>query len=134
MFFTMKDGGIEGLILWGQNPAVGGQNAALQRAAMGQLKWMVCQDLFETESAAFWKREGVDPATIGTEVFFMPAAAIAEKAGTLTNTMRLVQFHEKAVDRAEQGAQRSVARVQSRQAAQRAVRGLERRSTGRSST
>ena len=59
---------------------------------------MVCQDLFETESAAFWKREGVDPATIGTEVFFLPAAAIAEKAGTLTNTMRLVQFHEKAVD------------------------------------
>ncbi|HEY0615456.1 MAG TPA: molybdopterin-dependent oxidoreductase [Candidatus Elarobacter sp.] len=98
MFFTMKDGGIEGMILWGQNPAVGGQNAALQRAALGQLKWMVCQDLFETESAAFWKREGVDPATIGTEVFFMPAAAIAEKAGTLTNTMRLVQFHEKAVD------------------------------------
>ena len=53
---------------------------ALQRAALGQLKWMVCQDLFETETAAFWKREGADPATIGTEVFFMPAAAIAEKA------------------------------------------------------
>ncbi len=98
MFFTMKDGGIEGLMLWGQNPAVGGQNAALQRAAMGQLKWLVCQDLFETESAAFWKREGVDPATIGTEVFFMPAASVAEKAGTFTNTQRLVQFHEKAVD------------------------------------
>jgi formate dehydrogenase major subunit len=98
MFFTMKDGGIEGLFLWGQNPAVGGQNAALQRAAMGRLKWLVCQDLFETESAAFWKREGVDPATIGTEVFFMPAASVAEKAGTFTNTQRLVQFHEKAVD------------------------------------
>ncbi len=98
MFFTMKDGGMEGLFLWGQNPAVGGQNAALQRAALGQLKWLVCQDLFETESAAFWKREGVDPTTIGTEVFFMPAASVAEKAGTFTNTMRLVQFHEKAVD------------------------------------
>ena len=97
MFFTMKDGGIEGMILWGQNPAVGGQNAALQRAALGNLKWMVCQDLFETETAAFWKREGVDPATVGTEIFFMPSAAIAEKAGTLTNTMRLVQFHERAV-------------------------------------
>ena len=98
MFFTMKDGGIEGLILWGQNPAVGGQNAALQRAALGELKWMVCQDLFETETAAFWKREGVDPTTIGTEVFYMPAASVAEKAGTFTNTQRLVQFHEKAVD------------------------------------
>jgi formate dehydrogenase major subunit len=98
LFFAMKDGDVEGLMLWGQNPAVGGQNAALQRAAMGQLKWLVCQDLFETESAAFWKREGVDPATIGTEVFFMPAASVAEKAGTFTNTQRLVQFHEKAVD------------------------------------
>jgi formate dehydrogenase major subunit len=98
MFLTMKDGGIEGLMLWGQNPAVGGQNAGLQRAALGELKWMVCQDLFETETAAFWKREGVDPATIGTEVFFMPAASVAEKAGTFTNTQRLVQFHEKAVD------------------------------------
>jgi formate dehydrogenase major subunit len=98
MFVTMKDGGIEGLMLWGQNPAVGGQNAGLQRAALGELKWMVCQDLFETETAAFWKREGVDPAAIGTEVFFMPAASVAEKAGTFTNTQRLVQFHEKAVD------------------------------------
>ncbi len=98
LFFTMKDGGVEGLILWGQNPAVGGQNAGLQRAALQELKWMVCQDLFETETAAFWKREGVDPKTIGTEVFFLPAAGVAEKAGTFTNTMRLVQFHEKAVD------------------------------------
>jgi formate dehydrogenase major subunit len=98
LFFTMKDGGIEGLVLWGQNPAVGGQNAALQRAALGQLKYLVCQDLFETETAAFWKREGVDPTTVGTEVFYMPAASVAEKAGTFTNTMRLVQFHEKAVD------------------------------------
>ena len=98
MFFTMKDGGIDGLIVWGQNPAVGGQNAALQRAALGNLKWMVVQDLFETETAAFWKREGVDPSTIGTEIFFLPAAGVAEKGGTFTNTQRLLQYHEKAVD------------------------------------
>jgi formate dehydrogenase major subunit len=98
MFFDMKDGGVEGLVLYGQNPAVGGQNAALQRGAMERLKWMVVRDMFETESAAFWKREGADPAAIGTEVFFLPAAGVAEKAGTFTNTMRLVQFHEKAVD------------------------------------
>jgi len=98
MFCAMKDDGIEGMVLWGQNPAVGGQNAGLQRAAMGRLKWLVVRDIFETESAAFWKREGVRPEDIGTEVFFMPAAAIAEKAGTLTQTMRYVQFHEKAVD------------------------------------
>ena len=98
MFYAMKDDEIEGLVLWGQNPAVGGQNAGLQRAALERLDWLVVRDLFETESAAFWKREGVDPATIGTEVFFMPVAGVAEKGGTFTNTMRLVQFHEKAVD------------------------------------
>jgi formate dehydrogenase major subunit len=35
---------------------------------------------------------------IGTEVFFFPAAGHAEKAGTFTNTQRLLQWHEKAVD------------------------------------
>ena len=98
MFFAMKDGEVEGLILYGQNPAVGGQNAALQRGAMERLRWMVVRDMFETESAGFWKREGADATQIGTEVFFLPVAGVAEKAGTFTNTMRLVQFHEKAVD------------------------------------
>ncbi|MDB5043512.1 MAG: Formate dehydrogenase alpha subunit [Candidatus Eremiobacteraeota bacterium] len=98
MFFAMKDGEIEGLVLYGQNPAVGGQNAALQRAAMERLRWLVVRDMFETESAAFWKREGADPTAIGTEVFFLPVAGVAEKEGTFTNTMRLVQYHDKAVE------------------------------------
>ena len=98
MFVAMKDGTVRGLFLFGQNPAVGGPNAEFQRNAMAKLDWLVVRDNFETESAAFWKRPGVDPKQIPTEVFFIPAAAIAEKAGTLTNTMRLVQFHEKAVD------------------------------------
>jgi formate dehydrogenase major subunit len=98
MFFAMKDGDVDGLLLYGQNPAVGGQNAALQRGAMERLRWLVVRDMFETESAAFWKREGADPHAIGTEVFFLPVAGVAEKCGTFTNTMRLVQFHEKAVE------------------------------------
>ena len=61
MFFAMKDGEVEGLVLYGQNPAVGGQNAALQRGAMERLEWMVVRDMFENETAAFWKREGADP-------------------------------------------------------------------------
>jgi formate dehydrogenase major subunit len=98
IFFSMKDGGVEGLFLYGQNPAVGGQNANLQRKAMESLKFLVVRDAFETESAAFWRREGTKPEEIGTEVFFIPSAGVAEKAGTFTNTMRLVQFHEKAVE------------------------------------
>ena len=38
------------------------------------------------------------PAEIGTEVFFFPAAGHAEKDGCFTNTRRLLQWHEKAVD------------------------------------
>src|SRR5205085_175522 len=32
------------------------------------------------------------------EIFLLPAAQTAEKDGTYTNTQRLVQFHDKAVD------------------------------------
>ena len=37
-------------------------------------------------------------AEIKTEVFFIPAAASPEKEGSLTNTQRLLQWHDKAVD------------------------------------
>ena len=39
-----------------------------------------------------------EPEEIGTEVFFLPAAAHVEKDGTFTNTQRLLQWHHKAVD------------------------------------
>ncbi len=97
-FVLMNQGGIQGFIAIGQNPAVGGQNAEFQRQALGKLEWMVVRDYFETETAAFWKRPGVDPTTIGTEVFFLPAAHVAEGQGTFTNTQRLLQQHDKAVD------------------------------------
>src|ERR687884_853192 len=35
---------------------------------------------------------------IGTEVFFLPAAAHTEKDGTFTNPQRLLQWHHKAVE------------------------------------
>src|SRR4029079_14947790 len=37
-------------------------------------------------------------AEVKTEVFFIPAAAAPEKDGTLTNTQRLLQWHNKALD------------------------------------
>jgi formate dehydrogenase major subunit len=59
---------------------------------------MVVRDYFETETANFWKRPGVDPSTIGTEVFFLPGSVPAEGSGTFTNTQRLLQQFEKAAD------------------------------------
>ena len=37
-------------------------------------------------------------ADIGTEVFFLPAAAHTEKNGSFTNTQRLLQWRDKALD------------------------------------
>jgi formate dehydrogenase major subunit len=98
--YAMLDGKVKGYILLGQNPAAGSTNAKMQRKALEQLDWMVVRDLYEVESAAFWHHgvEPVDPTTIKTEVFLMPAAASTEKEGCFTNTQRLIQWRDKAVD------------------------------------
>jgi formate dehydrogenase major subunit len=99
-FKQMAEGNVEGYFLFGQNPAAGAPNAGLHRKGLRTLKWLVVLDWFEHESAAFWKNDpkGPPPAEIGTEVFFFPAASIAAKEGTLTNTQRLIQWHDKAVE------------------------------------
>jgi formate dehydrogenase major subunit len=93
----MYEGKIKGFLADGQNPAVGGPNAKLARAAMAKLDWLLVVDIFLTETAEFWKAPGVDAKDVKTEVFFLPAAPAAEKDGSLTNTMRLIQWHERAV-------------------------------------
>ena len=55
MFVAMAEGKIKGFLAMGQNPAVGGQNAGYQRKALAKLDWMVVKDLYETETATFWK-------------------------------------------------------------------------------
>lgn len=99
-FVRMAEGKVQGLFLFGQNPAAGAPNGRLNREALKKLKWLVVRDWFEIETAAYWYKgpENPDPATIGTEVFFMPAAAGPEKEGTFTNTQRVIQWHDKAVD------------------------------------
>jgi len=99
-FDRMAKGDVDGYFLFGQNPGGGGPNAGLHRAGLRKLKWLVVLDWFETESATFWKNDpnGPPPSEIGTEVFFIPAAAAPEKEGSLTNTQRLIQWHKKAVD------------------------------------
>jgi formate dehydrogenase major subunit len=64
------------------------------------LDWLVVADWFETETATFWKHDPAGPPAAGvkTEVFFIPAANITEKEGTLVNTQRLLQWHNQALD------------------------------------
>jgi formate dehydrogenase major subunit len=99
---SMKDGNVQGYFVIGMNPAASGMNAELARAAMERLQWMVVVDAYETETAAFWQREGADPEKIGTELFFLPSATILEKEGTMVNTNRMLQWHDKAVEPAGQ--------------------------------
>ena len=98
MFFRMNDGRMKGLFVLGENYAVGGPGSKMERAAMRKLQWCVIRDPFLVETANFWKMDGVNPQDVATEVFFMPAAWAAEKDGSLTNTQRMLQWHEKAID------------------------------------
>ena len=58
--YAMLDGKVKGYFLLGQNPAAGSTNARMQRKALEQLDWMVVRDLYEVESATFWKK-GPEP-------------------------------------------------------------------------
>jgi formate dehydrogenase-N alpha subunit len=102
LFEKMNDGVIKGLMCWGQNPAVGGPMADFERKALEKLDWLVCVDLWETETAAFWKTENPSRSKatgeIGTEVWMLPACASYEKEGTITNSGRWAQYRYKAVD------------------------------------
>lgn len=103
-FTEMADGKLEGLFVMGQNPAVGGQHSRFERKALARLRWLVVRDMVEIETASFWysspeiERGELRTGEIGTEVFLLPAAGHAEKAGSFTQTQRLIQWREKAVD------------------------------------
>ncbi len=98
LFEAMSEGIIKGLFCWGQNPAVGGPNSFAERAALKNLDWLVSVDLWETETCAFWHAPDVDPASVQTEVFALPAAASYEKEGSIINSGRWSQWRWKAVD------------------------------------
>jgi formate dehydrogenase major subunit len=98
LFQAMYRGEIEGFFAWGMNPAVSSSNANMVRKALEKLDWMVNVNLWETETGAFWNREGADPSKIKTEVFLLPCAASMEKEGSITNSGRWGQWRYKACD------------------------------------
>src|ERR1700752_2954392 len=63
-------------LLWivGQNPAVTSPNLKIVFEGLGNLETLVIQELWETETAAFWHRPGVDAKTIQTAVVLLAAA------------------------------------------------------------
>jgi formate dehydrogenase major subunit len=97
-------GDCKGYFVYGENPAVGSANAKMQRLGMAALDWLVVRDFSLIESATWWKNGPeietgeLRTAEIGTEVFFLPAAAHTEKDGSFTNTQRLLQWHHMAIE------------------------------------
>jgi len=104
MTLAMSSGVVKGQFMIGQNPIVGAVNTQLVEEGFAKLEWMVVRDFAMTETANFWQkgnrvqRGTVRPEEIGTEVFFFPSALVGEKAGSVTNTSRLVQWHDAVLE------------------------------------
>jgi predicted molibdopterin-dependent oxidoreductase YjgC len=82
---AVLEGGVKALYLMGENPLLSEANANHTRAAFEKAEFVVCQDIFLSETAEL------------ADLVF-PAASFAEKDGTFTNTERRVQRVRKAVD------------------------------------
>ena len=78
-------GGIKGMYIMGENPAMSDPDQHHARAALAMLDHLVVQDIFLTETA--WHADVV-----------LPASAHAEKVGTYSNTNRQVQMGRPALD------------------------------------
>ena len=104
MTLAMADGIVKGQFIMGQNPVVGAVNSDLVERGLAKLEWMVVRDFAMTETADYWQkgrlvqRGELRPEEIGTEIFFLPTSMAGEKDGSMTNTSRLVQWHDAVLD------------------------------------
>jgi formate dehydrogenase major subunit len=94
----MYAGRMKGFFAYGSNIAVSSPNTTKVRKGLEKLQWLVNVNIFDNETASFWKGPGVDPQNIDTEVFLLPAAASMEKAGSQSNSGRWVQWRYKAAE------------------------------------
>ena len=75
---------IRGMYIMGENPAMSDPDVQHAREALAKLEHLVVQDIFLTETAKY------------ADVI-LPASALPEKAGTVTNTNRRVQIGRQAL-------------------------------------
>ncbi len=98
IFDKMYKGEFDGFFAWGQNPACSGANSNKTREAMTKLKWLVNVNLFDNETASFWRGPGLNAKDIQTEVFMLPCCSSMEKEGSITNSGRWGQWRYKAIE------------------------------------
>ena len=85
MIDRAKEGGIKGMYIVGENPALSFPRLALIRETLASLDFLVVQDMFLTETA-----------NLATVV--LPAASFAEKEGTFTNFEGRIRRLRKALE------------------------------------
>lgn len=84
MMEAARGGGIKALYIYGEDPAqTHGDNLKI-RKSLESLEFLICQDLFPTETARYAH-------------VILPAVSFAEKEGTFTNTERRVRLLRKAI-------------------------------------
>ncbi|GJL55763.1 MAG: formate dehydrogenase subunit alpha [Nitrospirales bacterium] len=85
MVNSAKNGQLKAMLVVGENPVASLPPAAGAKEALGNLEFLVCQELFLTETAQL------------ADVV-LPACSYAEKNGTFTNTEGHTQAVRKAID------------------------------------
>jgi len=98
IFDRMYKGQIKGGLCFGHNPCQSIPNTHKVRKAWDKLDWLVIGEVFHNETTDNWKRPGIDPKKIKTEIFLLPSAYRAEKEGTISNSGRWHMWHYKAVE------------------------------------
>jgi formate dehydrogenase major subunit len=94
IFDRALQGKMEGLMLSGMTATSIGPDSNQVLQALGKLKWLVVMDAFSTTSSEFWRAPGIDPGSVATEVFMLPATHWIEKDGSFTNSGRWAQWKE----------------------------------------
>jgi len=82
--------GITAACVWGQNPANTEPNQSKVREGLKNLDLLVTVDMFETETTACDRK-------VGGITYLIPTAAHVEKAGSVTNSGRTLQWRYQSV-------------------------------------
>ncbi len=96
-FNWMEKGQFKILFNFGSNSSVSIPDRKMVAKGLSCLDMLVVADIFNIETSQFWLEEGLNPEEIQTEVIFLPAAFVYEKAGTMTNSSRLIQWKDEAL-------------------------------------
>ena len=89
LFDAMYKKQIKGFFAWGMNPACSGANSNKTRESLCNLDWMVNVNVFDNETASFWRGPGMKPERDKDRGLF-PALRHVSRKGRLDFQQRQV--------------------------------------------